>query len=111
MSFGAATYAVAEGSNVTVTVTLSAAAERTVTIPLTATNQAGTTDSDYSGVPASVTFGAAETEKSFTFAAAADDVDDDGESVALAFGTLPDGVIAGTTSVSTVYDHRRYTVA
>ena len=102
VSYGAATYAVAEGSNVTVKVTLSAAPERTVTIPLTATNQAGTTDSDYSGVPASVTLGAAETEKSFDFAAAADDVDDDGESVALAFGTLPDGVTAGTTSVSTV---------
>ena len=102
VSYGAATYAVAEGSNVTVKVTLSAAPERTVTIPLTATNHAGTTDSDYSGVPASVTFGATETEKSFDFAAAADDVDDDGESVALAFGTLPDGVNAGTIAASTV---------
>ena len=49
-----------------------------------------------------MTFGATDTEKSFTFSATADEVDDDDESVALAFGTLPDGVTAGTTSASTV---------
>ena len=41
-------------------------------------------EDDYSGVPASLTFGATDTEKSFTFTAAADDVDDDDESVGLA---------------------------
>ena len=50
MSFGASAYSVAEGSAVTVTVTLNADPEGTVTIPLTATNQGGATGSDYSGV-------------------------------------------------------------
>ena len=101
-SFGAATYTAAEGSSVTVKVTLSADPERSVTVPLTATSQDGASSADYSGVPASVTFAIGDTEKSFTFAATADDVDDDGESVKLAFGTLPDGVTAGTTDESVV---------
>ena len=102
VSFGSATYSVAEGGTVDVTVTLDAAPEREVTIPITATDQGGASADDYSGVPASVTFAAAETEKSFSVAAAADDVDDDGESVALAFGTLPAGFTAGTTNTATV---------
>ena len=39
--FGQADYTVAEGSTVTVAVSLSADPERTVTIPLTATNESG----------------------------------------------------------------------
>ena len=102
VSFGAATYSVAEGGTVDVTVTLDVAPEREVTIPITTTDQGGAGVDDYSGVPASLTFGAAETEKSFTFSATQDGVDDDGESVKLAFGTLPDGVTAGTTNTATV---------
>ena len=76
---------------------LSAAPERQVEVDLTATNQGGAGNSDYSGVPDSVTFAATETSKTFTFTAAADDVDDDGESVVLGFGSsLPDGVAAGS---------------
>ena len=102
VSFGAATYSVAEGGTVDVKVTLDAAPEREVTIPIVKTDQGGISQDDYSGVPESLTFAATDTEKSFTFTAAADDVDDDDESVALAFGTLPDGVSAGTTAASTV---------
>ena len=102
VSFGAATYTAAEGGSVSVEVTLSADPERSVTIPLTATNQGGATSADYSGVPANVTFGAAETSKTFTFSAAADSVDDDDERVVLGFGTLPTGVNAGTQRTSTV---------
>ena len=47
------------------TVTLSADPERTVTIPITKTNQGGATSADYSGVPATVTFNAGETSKTF----------------------------------------------
>ena len=66
--------------------------EREVTIPIVKADQGGASEDDYSGVPESVVFGAAETEKSFTFTAAAKTtVDDDGESVKLTFGTLPDG--------------------
>ena len=61
MSFGAATYPVAEGDEVTVTVRLSADPERTVEIPLTATNLGGASNGDYSGVPAEVTFTSGET--------------------------------------------------
>ena len=96
VSFGAATYTAAEGGTATVTVTLSADPERTVAIPLTKTNQGGATSADYSGVPTSVTFGAAETSKTFTVTAAQDTVDDDGESILLGFGTLPGGITATT---------------
>ena len=73
------------------TVTLSADPERTVIIPMEKANQDGATTADYSGVPQSVTFGSGDTSKSFTFTAAHDTVDDDGESVKLSFGaTLPD---------------------
>ena len=103
VSFGAATYTAAEGSTATVTVTLSADPERTVAIPLTKTNQGGASAADYSGVPASVTFNAGDTSKTFDFAATADTEDDDGESVKLGFGTsLPAGVSAGSPSETTV---------
>ena len=59
VSFGAASYAVAEGSSRTVTVELSADPERTVIIPIVTTNQGGAAAADYSGVPPSVTFTAA----------------------------------------------------
>ena len=87
---------------VTVTVTLSADPERTVTIPLSATNQNGASNADYSGVPNSLTFSATETQKTFTFSATDDAVDDDGESVKLGFGSLPAGVSAGTTNETTI---------
>ena len=48
-----------------------------------------------------MTFNSGDTSKSFTFSAAADEVDDDGESVKLPSG-LPTGVSAGTTIASTV---------
>ena len=101
-SFGASTYTVSEGSTVTVTVELSVDPERTVTIPLTTTNQGGATTADYSGVPASVTFQSGETSKTFDFEATADSIDDDGESVLLGFGTLPTLVNAGTPDETTV---------
>ena len=102
VSFGQSTYSVAEGSAVTITVQLDDDPEKTVTVPVSAAGQNGASAADYSGVPASVTFNSGDTSKSFTFSAAADDVDDDGESVKLAFGTLPTGVSAGTTIASTV---------
>ena len=112
VAFGSATYTVAETDDTcttmvkenvaTVTVTLSADPERTVTIPITKTNQGGATSADYTGVPASVTFNSGDTSKSFTFAATADTIDADNESVKLTFGTMPDGVSAGSTSETTI---------
>ena len=80
-SFEQAAYSVDEGSSVTVTVLLSQAPERRVVVPVTTTGQAGATAADYSVAPTSVTFASGDTEQTFTFAATADSVDDDNESV------------------------------
>ena len=101
--FAVASYTADEGGSATVTVQLSAAPGRTVLVPITATEQGGATSADYSGVPASVTFGSGQTERTFTFRATQDAVDDDGEGVLLAFGTpLPPNVSAGTPDQTTV---------
>ena len=95
VQFTQAEYTVVEGSNVGVRITLSADPERTVSIPIPAANQDGATSTDYT-VPASVTFDASEREKTVTFAAADDEVEDFGESVKLSFGTtLPDRITKG----------------
>ena len=100
--FGAGAYTVPEGGTQSVRVTLSVDPERTVVIPLTATNQGEATSNDYS-VPDSVSFDAGEIEQTITFTAMDDSVDDDGESVLLAFGTgLPTGVSLGTNWQATV---------
>ena len=71
-------------------------------IPITRTTRDGASPGDYSGVPASVSFSATETSKTFSFAATQDTVDDDDERVELSFGTLPERVSAGTPSATTV---------
>ena len=95
-------YTVGEGSSEVIKVILSAEPERTVTIPIPRSNQDGAGNGDYSGVPTSLTFNSGDTEKSFTFTAVQDIVDDDGESVLLSFGTLPTGVSAGSPATATV---------
>ena len=102
VQFSASTYSATEGGTATVTVNLSEAPKREVVIPISAANQGNASSSDYSGVPESLTFGADDTEKSFTFTAVEDTLDDDGESVELSFGTLPSGVTASGTTEATV---------
>ena len=103
MSFEQASYAVAEGSSVEVKVKLDPAPEQALTIPLTAANQGGATSADYGTLPAAVTFGADDTERTFTFSAVQDADNDDDESVVFGFGTtLPTGVSAGTPNQATV---------
>ena len=97
VEFGASAYTVAEGASQSITVTLNADPERTLIIPIEATGQDGATAADYSGVPSSVTFSAGEMEKSFTFAATQDTLDDDDESVKLSFGAMPDARITPGT--------------
>ena len=99
VEFAQASHSVAEGNTVTVNVTLSADPERTVVIPILAANEDGASGADYS-VTASVTFESGETAKGVTFTAAQDDIDDDGESVLLEFGTLPDRVSEPATNPS-----------
>ena len=97
VEFGASAYTVAEGASQSITVTLKADPERTLIIPIEATGQDGATAADYS-VPSSVTFNDGEMEKSFTFTATQDNIDDDNESVQLGFGTMPDTRVSlGTT--------------
>ena len=102
VSFEQSSYTVAEESSVTIKVKLDADPERTVAIHLSKNNQGGATGADYSGVPTSVTFNSGDTEKTFSFSAASDNVDDDGESVKLTFGSLPTGVSEDTTKQTVV---------
>ena len=109
VTFAQASYTASEGgAGALVTVRLSAAPEREVVIPLTAAAAGGATgqgeaDADYAGVPANLTFGAAETEKTFTVTALDDSIDDDGEGVTLSFGApLPEGVTLGSEATATV---------
>ena len=103
VSFGAANYPVPEGDTVDVTVTLNRDPERTVVISITKTNQGGAVNGDYRGVPSSVTFiSGGDTEQTFTVTARPDDDNDDGESVKLTFGTLPDAVTASGATETTI---------
>ena len=103
VSFDAETYTATEGGNAaTVTVSLSDEPGRAIDIPFTATSTTGAAASDYT-VPASVSFAANDTEKTFTVTAVDDDVDDDDETVTLTLGyLLPGGVSAGSPATATV---------
>ena len=88
VNFGQAQQTVAEeGGSVSVTVALDAAPGVELTIPLVVTEHSGLTGADYSGVPSSVSLGAQETSASFSVSIVDDSVDDDGESLEIAFGT------------------------
>ena len=103
VSFDAETYTATEGgTTATVTVRLSDEPSRAIDIPVTATSTTGAAASDYT-VPASVSFAANETEKTFTVTAVDDAVDDDDETVTLTLGyLLPGGVSAGSPATATV---------
>ena len=102
VSFGAAAYTAAEGgAAANVEVRLDRAPGRQVAVPLTTTPR-GATTADYTGVPGSVTFGASQTVATFQVAATDDSESDDGESVDIGFGALPEAVTAGSPSVATV---------
>ncbi len=105
VAFEQSSYAVAEGHSVTVRILLSAEPERLLSVPLTAVEQEETSSSDYSGLPANLTFTHEETEQTFTFTATADDMFDEEESVLLGLGALPEGVRAGAVAETTVVIH------
>ena len=103
VTFGASAYTASEGgAPATVAVELIPAPSAPVTIPLTPSRRGGATVADYSGVPPSVTFQAGQTRLTFTVTATDDSVDDDGESVRIGFGPLPDGFVAGARPTATV---------
>ena len=102
VSFGSVSYTATEGGDpASVTVNLSADPKRDVNIPLTASPSGGATAGDYT-VAESVAFTTnGPLSKTVDVAAVSDDDSEDGESVSLSFGTLPDGVSAqGITSTT-----------
>ena len=104
-AFAAASYAAAEGgAAAAVTVRLSADPERTLVLPLTVAHHGGASTDDYAGLPPgrTVRFAAGVQEAAFTITATDDALDDDGESLVLGFGELPDGVTAGAVPAATV---------
>ena len=103
VSFGAVTYTATEGgADATVRVELGAAPGRPVTVPLTKAHLGNATAADYSGIPMNVTFAANQTSRTFAVMATAGDGSDGGESVSIGFGTLPEGVFAGSPAATTV---------
>ena len=100
--FGGSVYSAMEGgASARVTVILDKDPHRRLTVPLTNTPGGGAVAADYAA-PAQVVFNAGETSKNVTVTARDDDVDDDGESVNLAFGMLPDGVRVGSPASAVV---------
>ena len=103
VSFGAATYTATEGgADATVRVELDVAPGRSVTVPLTKTHLGNATAADYSGIPEDVTFAANQRTMTITVTATVGDGSDGGESVSIGFGTLPEGVFAGSPAATTV---------
>ena len=103
VSFEQDSYSVAEGNSVMVKVVSErrpgAHRDRSQS---PSTGQGGATAADYS-VPGTVVFNSGDTEKTLSFSATQDSVDDDGESVKLGFGaSLPTGVNVGSTDETTV---------
>ena len=84
-------YDVDVGQSVTITVELSRVPGSEVEIPISASSRGPTDDSDWSGVPGTLTFGVSETRKRFAFSAAQDN-DNDDETVKIGFGDLPSEV-------------------
>ena len=102
VTFGASFYTVSEGAAATVLVDLSTAPTAPVTILLTKEHLGGATGTDYSGVPPSVTFTTEQTQRTFTVTATDDSVDDEGESLLLGFGPLPEGFAPGSPATARV---------
>ena len=102
IEFAKATYTVAEGGAVSVTVRMDADPERAVTIPITATLLGGVSPLEYTA-PSSVTFtGGGSLTQSLTVTASTDSEAEQGERIILGFGSLPDGVETGTVTTATV---------
>ena len=102
VSFGSATYDVSEDGGLWVPITLDADPQREVVIPFTRTGQNGFTDADIARIWESVTFQSGETSVNWGFRPMDDAIDDEGESVVIGLGTLPNGVTAGDIPATTV---------
>ena len=102
VTFDAATYTATEGGTAaTVKVQLDTEPGGSLVIPLTVTSTDGAWPHDYT-LPASVTFTSNQTEQTFTITAVDDMVDENNETLTLAFGELPPGAREGVRVSATV---------
>ena len=112
VTFGQAAYAADESDNsgttnveehkAVIKVKLDRDPDRRVVVDLVVIEQGAEKDDDYTGIPPSVTFEDGETEVEFTFTAVDDTLDDDDESVKIAFDDLPARVNSGTPAETTI---------
>ena len=104
VSFGAVTYTATEGgAPARVSIHLNEPVEiEPLVVRLVVTHLGNATAADYSGIPMNVTFAANQTSRTFAVMATAGDGSDGGESVSIGFGTLPEGVFAGSPAATTV---------
>ncbi len=102
VSFGQAEYQIREGQQADIEVKMAPTPDRRVEVPLVVAPKGGTTDEDYSGVPAKVVFEEGESEGTISVEVLADEVNDPGEGIVLNFGELPEAVSGGEISQTTV---------
>ena len=102
VSFVQSTYVTGEDTRVQVGVELSADPGRRVVVPVTATGRNGADESDFKFRSPGAVFEAGETSTTTRVDIGWDEIDDDGESVELTFGTLPEGVTAGEITTTTI---------
>ena len=103
VSFAAGSFTATEGGgDAVVTLSLSTDPERQVAVPLTVTAGGGASAGDYTVSATTLTFASGETTKNVTVMAVDDRVAENGESVTLGFGDLPEGVtaVSGADTVS-----------
>ncbi|MCY4617833.1 MAG: cadherin-like beta sandwich domain-containing protein [Chloroflexi bacterium] len=104
VAFAASTYTVGEGSTVSVQLSLSHAPVGVdpINVPLLASNTTASNNDYTLPTPARVSFTANSVSDTITFTAVDDSDDEDDETVTLSLGTLPEGVMAGSTTSTVV---------
>ena len=101
VEFENATYTVVEGSSIDIKITLSADPARTLSFIIGALPKNGGSVADFTATEI-VTFNSGDTEKTVTFTALDDTLDDDSETVELSLVYTASGVATGTNSTATV---------
>ena len=94
--------AVEGGSKAVVPVDVIPAPNGAVLVPITATGSDGAGAGDFTISPTTLTFNSGDTSKNVTVTAVDDQVDDDGETVTLGFGTLPSNASIARALVTTL---------
>ena len=100
MTLSPGTLTVNEGSSATFTITVDPAADRALSIPISATQGSAESD-DYSVNGTPLTFASGDTSKSFTISTT-NDSDRSDETVNLAFGQLPAAVGVGSQATASL---------